>query len=131
MKRLFYLGLLLWIAFEVANVYFIMPLPGSQRVRNVELAYQLYALRWLVRGLGLALLLAGAPAALRATGWRRVPAVLGLGLAVLVAWVTNFRMAADAIFLAPTSLVMVPAAQSAVELDRLVVGVELEGDARA
>ncbi len=131
MKPLFYLGLLVVIAFEVANVYFIMPMPGSQRVRNVELAYQLYSLRWLVRGLGLALLLAGTPAAFRAAGWRRVPAVLGLLLAGLVAWQANFKMAADAMFLAPTSLIMVPAAENAVALDRLVVGIEIAGDARA
>jgi hypothetical protein len=131
MKRLFYLGLLVLIAFEVANVYFIMPLPGSQRVRNVELAYQLYTVRWLVRSLGLALLLAGAPGAFRAAGWRRVPAVLGLLLVGLGAWQANFKMAADAMFLAPTSLNMATPAENAVALDRLVVGLEIAGDARA
>lgn len=131
LKRLFYLGILILVAFEVANVYFIMPLPGSQRVRNVELAYQLYTWRWLIRGVALALIAAGTLPALRAAGWRKVPALLALALAALVAWQTNFKMAADQMFLAPRSLIMAPWAENAVELDRLVLGIEIDGDARA
>lgn len=131
MKRLFYLGILILVAFEVANVFFIMPLPGSQRVRNVELAYQLYTWRWLIRGVALAIIAAGAVPALRAPGWRKVPAMLALALAALVAWQTNFIMAADQMFLAPRSLIMVPWAENEVALDRLVVGIEIDGDARA
>ncbi len=41
MKRLFYIGIVLLIVFEIANVYFIMPLPYSQR-NNLDLAYRLY-----------------------------------------------------------------------------------------
>jgi hypothetical protein len=131
MKRLFYLGILLLVAFEVANVFFIMPLPGSQRVRNVDLAYQLYTWRWLIRGVALALIAAGILPALRAAGWRKVPALLALALTALVAWQTNFKMAADQIFLAPRSLIMTPHTENAVALDRLVVGIEIDGDARA
>jgi hypothetical protein len=40
-------------------------------------------------------------------------------------------MAADAMFLAPTSLNMATPAENAVALDRLVVGLEIAGDARA
>jgi hypothetical protein len=43
----------------------------------------------------------------------------------------NFRMSADRIFLQPQSVVMVPAEQSKVPNDRLVVGIEINGDARA
>lgn len=131
MKRLFVLGLLLLAAFEVANIYFVMPLPGSQRVRNVELAYQLHTWRWLVRGVALALVASGSVAAFRAPGWRKLPAALGLLAVGAISWQANFRMAADRIFLAPASLIMAPWAQNAVELDRLVVGVELNGEARA
>lgn len=131
MKRLFYLGILILVAFEVANVFFIMPLPGSQRVRNVELAYQIHTWRWLMRGLALTLIAVGALPALRATGSRKAPALLALALAALVAWQTNFKMAADQMFLAPRSLIMAPWAENAVELDRLVVGIEIDGDARA
>ena len=41
MRIAYVVGLLLLVVFEVANVYFIMPLPGSQRMRSLELAYLL------------------------------------------------------------------------------------------
>src|SRR5690606_5669593 len=44
---------------------------------------------------------------------------------------TNFKMAADQMFLAPRSLIMAPWADNAVELGRLVLGIEIDGDARA
>lgn len=130
-KRLFYTGVLILVAFEVANVFFIMPLPGSQRVRNVELAYHIYTWRWPVRGLAAALIITGALPELRAASWRKVPAFAALALATLVTWQTNFKLAADKMFLAPSSLIMAPYSGNAVALDRLVVGIEIDGDARA
>jgi hypothetical protein len=44
---------------------------------------------------------------------------------------TNFVMSADHMFLAPRSLVMATPAQNKVDLKRLVVGVEANGEARA
>ena len=49
MRFAYALGLLLLVAFELANVYFIMPMPGSQRMRSLEVAYLLYSWRWPVR----------------------------------------------------------------------------------
>ena len=131
MKALFYLGIVGLILFEIANVYFIMPLPGSQRMRSIDLAYWLYTWRWAFRiGFGL-LALAGVVAAWRAKGWRRwlVP-----GLIVLVgvaAYATNYEMAADTMFYQPETLAFKPARQNKVDLRRLVVGVELNGQAKA
>jgi hypothetical protein len=48
-----------------------------------------------------------------------------------VAYVANFRMAADHMFLQPNTLRTVPVASSDVALDRLVVGIDINGDARA
>ena len=129
MKRLFYLGLVALMLFEVANVYFIMPLPFSQRARSVDLAYFLYKWRWLFRlGCG-ALVVAGFRDAWTASKWKLpVPAAL---LAGAVVYMTNFVMAADKIFLAPNAVVMAPAERNVVEPSRLVVGVEIGGDARA
>ena len=45
MKSLFYSGMLLLIVFEVANVFFIMPMPGSQEMESIGLAYFLYSKR--------------------------------------------------------------------------------------
>ncbi|MFN8573184.1 MAG: DUF3179 domain-containing (seleno)protein [Gemmatimonadaceae bacterium] len=131
MKRLFVLGAVALMLFEFANVYFIMPLPGSQRAPSIGIAYTLYQWRWPIRAVCLTLALAGVPAALGVTGRERwVAPVVALVTAVVV-YVTNFVMAADHMFLAPTRLVMAPPAQSKVPMDRLVVGVQLQGEARA
>ena len=49
MKKLFYFGILGFILFEIANVYFIMPMPGSQKMNSIDLAYFLYQWKWLFR----------------------------------------------------------------------------------
>ena len=55
----FAFGLLFLAAFEAANVYFIMPMPGSQRMRSLELAYLLYSWRWIIRGIAVAGIVVG------------------------------------------------------------------------
>jgi hypothetical protein len=130
-SRLFAVGAIGVVLFELANVWFIMPLPYSQRVRSIELAYALYTWRWAFRVVFWAMLLAGLRPAWRTAGWRRllvVPALVAVGV---VTYMTNAVMAADRMFLMPQRLTMVPASANRVELNRLVVGVALNGDARA
>ena len=131
MKRLFILGVCLLTLFEFANVYFIMPMPYSQRLRSIDVAYALYSGRWIYRAVFGALILLGAPAALRVPGRPRRVASLFLAIAALVVYGMNFVMAADAMFLAPTSLDMQPASRNFVDTARLVVGIEVDGQARA
>lgn len=131
MRRLFVLGALLLALFEVANVYFIMPLPGSQRLRSLDLAYAVYRARWIVRSLALLLMLAGLAAAWRAPRFRWLVAMPLAGAVGALAWFTNMRMAADRIFLPPTVQRLAGAAENGVALDRLVVGIEVNGSARA
>ncbi len=131
MKKLFYVGLLALILFELANVYFIMPLPYSQRVRSIDVAYFLHEWRWWFRGvLGLAILV-GAVSVFRTPGWRRWLAIPALAAAGFVAYAANFVMAADRIFLPPNHVVLARADKNTVEPGRLVVGVDLGGEARA
>jgi hypothetical protein len=132
LKYLFFLGALLLVLFEAANVYFIMPLPYSQRIRSIDLAYFLYSWRWAFRIGLLALIAATLPAVWRSPGRLKFVLVpLTLIVTGVVAYVTNFVMAADQIFIAPKSVAMRPAEQNAVEPGRLVVGIELDGEARA
>lgn len=131
MKKWWMIGVAMLVLFEAANVYFIMPLPGSQRMRSLDAAYLVHQWRWLVRGSALVLVAAGMPAIWRMRGWRR-GAAAGVLLAVAAfAWVVNFRMSADHMFLQPRTLHMVTSAENTVALDRLVVGVEVNGEARA
>jgi len=41
MKKLFYFGLLGLGLFEILNVYFIMPMPGSQQMNSIDVAFPL------------------------------------------------------------------------------------------
>jgi hypothetical protein len=131
MRKLFVVGVIGLILVEVANVYFIMPMPGSQRMRSVDAAYAIYRWRWVLRLLAGLMIVAGAVPLWRSLGrrWWLVPAALAATAAI--AWVVNFRMAADQMFRQPGALNMRPAAENVVAGDRLVVGIALNGEARA
>ena len=59
-------GVLGLVLFEAANIYFVMPLPGSQQLPSLQLAYAIYQWRWPIRALCGALMLAGLRDAWRA-----------------------------------------------------------------
>ena len=131
LARIFYAALALLVVFEVARVYFIMPLPGSQRMRSIDVAYALHTWRWPLRALVAALLILGARAAWRGGRLRRIVMPLSLALAGTAAYGSNVTMSADRIFVAPDSLDMQPPERNVVEAARLVVGIEIDGEARA
>ena len=109
MKRLFYVGVSLLVLFEIADVYFIMPMPGSQRMASIDLAYLLYSWRWLFRAIFAAMIVAGATSAWRTPSRKKFAVPVLLVLAAGVAYAVNFQMVADHMFIAPKSVVMVPA----------------------
>lgn len=132
MRRLLFVsGITGLILLEASLVWFIMPLPGSQRMRSLDIAYALHTWRWPIRAGFAALAVWGLPPVWRTGAVARVAAGLGLLAAGGVAWFVNFRMSADRIFLEPDTLILAPAADNHVALDRLVVGVEHRGQARA
>jgi hypothetical protein len=131
MKKLFYLGLVLLVLFEIANVYFIMPMPGSQRMTSIDFAYRLYTWRWLFRAIFAVMIVVGAPSAWRAPGRQRFAAPAALVVGAIIVYVLNFQMAADHMFVAPTSVTMLPADRNKVDTARLVVGIEVDGQSRA
>jgi hypothetical protein len=131
-RQLFVVGVVGLLLVELANVYFIMPMPGSQRMRSVDAAYAIYRWRWWLRAAFGLVALAGVMPAWRSSGRRTrwlVPAALVL--VAVVAYAANVRLAADQMFRQPTVLDMRPAATNKVAMDRLVVGVALNGEARA
>jgi hypothetical protein len=131
MKKIFYTGVALLALFELANVWFIMPLPYSQRVRSIDIAYALHSYRWIFRTVFGAMILGGLLPAIRVAGWRKVFAPMALAVVALVTYATNNVMAADQMFIAPKSLDMQPAERNKVDPARLVVGIEVGGQARA
>lgn len=127
-RTLFYAGIAGWVLFEAANVYFIMPMPGSQRMESLGLAYFLYRWRWVFRGIFAVSVAAGFMPAFRASRW---PALLAVGVLAVAAYMFNLEMAADRMFRQPGRVVMATAADNKVGADKLVMGLELNGRARA
>ena len=90
-------GLVLLVLFEGAAVWFIMPLPGSQRVRSVEVAYALHVARWPVRALGLVLMGWGL-SPLRVAGLgRRITIATGHGMLGITLGPVSGELAADCV----------------------------------
>ena len=128
MKKFFWLGFIGLLLFEIANVYFIMPMPGSQRMNSIELAYFFYKWRWLFRIIFLLIIISG----LLKSNWKRkwVP-IIPLLLLAAIAYVANFKMAADAMFKQPKQLLLTSADKNKVDSNRLVIGITINGESKA
>ncbi|MEP6796384.1 MAG: DUF3179 domain-containing (seleno)protein [Saprospiraceae bacterium] len=128
MRKFFYLGILGLILFEIANVYFIMPIPGSQEMNSISLAYFLHSHQWLFRiGFGLIIL-----AGLRSS-WDGSKILVLLSFAVIgvVAYMVNYKMVADHMFYQPKQLRLMNAAENKVDQDKLILGVEYNNESKA
>lgn len=128
MKKIFWIGIIGMFVFEITNVFFIMPLPGSQRMESINLAYFLYDWRWIFRILFVAMIGIG----LFFSQWkRRRLLILPILIVGAVVYMANFKMAADHMFYKTHNLIMVSAANNKVDSDRLVLGVIIDGIAKA
>ena len=114
-KKWFYLGLGGLVAFEIAKVYFIMPMPGSQRMNSVDFAYFLHTWRWAFRGLFVVLAVAGARDALAVR--RKWLPLLAVVPAAAIAWGFNFKMTADHMFQEPVNPVYLGQDKNAVDAE--------------
>lgn len=125
-------GLLLLLAAEVLRIYFIMPFPGSQKINTVNIAYWLgQNIVWL-RLLLLAIIAYPFFVVLRrAKAGRKVLPVLGLVLYGIVFYHSNFRFLAEKIFYQLRTKRFAMAKDNTVKEDKLVLGVEINGEAKA
>ena len=129
MRTLFYLGIIGIILYEIAKVYFIMPMPGSQQMNSIDVAYFLHTWRWALRIVFWLMIIAGCTTALM--GKRKWITVVLLIVAGAVTYGTNYEMAADTMFYQPSQVILYKASQNKVQDDRLVIGVEANGEAKA
>lgn len=128
MKKYFYIGLFGILIFEILNVYFIMPMPGSQEINSLGLAYFLYDHRWIFRIVFGILMLAGIKAVFEKRKWIPILLILITGF---VTYVFNFVMTADHMFHQPQHLVFKNVSENKVNPRSLIIGVELNGIAKA
>lgn len=128
MKKLFWVGIGGLLLFEIGNVYFIMPMPGSQEMNSIDLAYFLYQWRWVFRAVLVSMIIAG----LFKSRWRRKwLSLIPIAIVSAVVYMANFKMAADHMFYQPQKKLMVNAAANEVDSNRLVIGVVNKGEAKA
>jgi len=129
MKKLFYFGLIGFILFEIANVYFLMPMRGgSQEINSIDVAYFLHVWRWMFRAFFILLMILGVKSVFRNRKW--LPVVTLLILSAIV-YMTNFDMAADTMFHQPKSLSLKNVSENKVEGDKLIIGITHGGEAKA
>lgn len=129
MRNLFYTALIGLSLFEILKVYFIMPMPGSQRLNSIEVAYFLHTWRWVFRMVFLVLALAGSYHAFRVK-MKWIPALAMLFTAAVFIFF-NFKMMADKMFLQPENVVLKNLQENKVLGSRLVIGIENKGEAKA
>jgi hypothetical protein len=129
MKKLFYIGLAGIILYEIAKVYFIMPMPGSQRMNSVDLAYFLHSWRWMFRICLWGIVLMGSSAVFkRKQKW--LPGLFLL-MAISLTYISNYKMAADTMFYQPGTLILRGKGSNKVPEDKLVIGISLNGESKA
>lgn len=130
MKKIFYIGAVGLAIFEILNVYFIMPMPGSQRLNSLDLAYFLYSYRWYFRiAFGL-MAIAGAFSTFKSSKRKWIPALVAV-FALVVIYMFNFKMSADQMFKQPVNLVFKPQLGNTLKDSSIVVGVENNGEVKA
>lgn len=128
MKKIFYISLVGLVIFEILNVYFIMPMPGSQRMNSLDLAYMLYSYRWVFRAVFGLMIFAVAGSAFKASKWIAIGAAV---IAFAMVYIFNFNMAADQMFKQPVNLVFKPQSENILNDSSIVVGVENNGEVKA
>ncbi len=128
MKKIFWSGIIGLLVFEIANVYFIMPMPGSQEINSIDIAYFLYKWRWIFRGAFALIIIIG----VSKSSWKR-KWLLAIPLLLLTAviYMANFKMAADAMFQQPKQLLLVSTESNKVDSNGLVIGVSINGESKA
>jgi hypothetical protein len=128
----FLISIVILIGVEITSVYYIMPFPGSQVDEIVDMAYFIHGYKWIFRILGI--LLIAYPAFSFLTGqnpYFKWTAIVLLFFWVLVAYNVNFRFKADKIFYQPESKILLLAKDNKVLEKQLVVGVTINGTAKA
>lgn len=105
-----------------------MPMPGSQKLNSLELAYFLHNWRWAFRIVYTILLISGIKTSLKNHPW--LSAILIL-FAAGIYGLFNFKMSADAMFHQPKTLIYATAKGNKVDSERLVLGITRNGQSKA
>lgn len=128
MKKIFYAGLVGIALFEILKVFFIMPLPGSQKIDSINIAYFLHGYRWYFRAVFILMILVGFANAFR-NKRKWVPLVSLLAVMVII-YEFNFQMTAESMFKQPQHLSFKTQEDIQLNDSSVVIGLEYNGEAR-
>jgi len=129
MKKHFYFGLALLLIFELLNVYFIMPFPGSQNIKSINFAYVLYSYRWFFRIIFSVYILLGFKDIIK-SNYKLIPVFVSL-IVFIAIYIINFKMSADHMFLQPSQLKFENIKNNNLDRSALVIGVTINEEAKA
>ena len=89
-----------------------MPIPGSQEMNSISLAYFLHSNRWLFRALFGLMMIFGLPSL-----WKhsKIMVILFLALTGVAIYFANFKMVADHMFYQPNQLSLLDAVESKID----------------
>jgi hypothetical protein len=125
-------GLVLLILTEILRVYFIMPFPGSQQSNSVDIAYFIGSNIHYIRLILLGLIIYPFYRVLLFPS-RKYKIVLFVFVALygVVFYLFNFRFLAETMFYQPKVISFATANSSKVSLDKLIIGIEINGATKA
>lgn len=134
MKRslLLITGFIILLATEILRVYFIMPFPGSQKSDTIQIAYFISNYIWWIRAVGLIIFIPPMIYVFRnSKWWRKILLALFVLLYGFVFYMFNFKFLADKMFYQPRTKVLATVAANKVDSTKLVIGVNIKGEAKA
>jgi len=125
-------GLLLLFAVEILRVYFIMPFPGSQHANTIDLAYNIDNNIFWIRIIALLLIAYPVIQIFRNDkNWKKILISIVLVFYAVIFFFFNFRFEADKMFYNPKNKNFASAANSKIDSNKLVIGVVINGEAKA
>ena len=131
-RYMFLPGLLLFLAPMLLRTYLLSPFPGSQMLDALDTVYFLEKIMLPAQILGIILMIGPIiNVFLHGSRLKRVATVFLCVFLVGVYFMTNFKMSAEKFFQEPKEKRFATVAENKVELDRYVIGVVNNGEAKA
>ena len=131
-RSLLFICISLLFVFEIARVYLIMPFPGSQEINTVRLAYWLHNnLTWIRLFLLISVAILSWVVLRKYGRPAKILTAFSMVGYVILFYFFNFRFQADKMFHQPSTLSMAKTGSNKIAADRLVIGVSINGEAKA
>ena len=131
-KIILTVSIILLFVIEISRVYYIMPFPGSQKSESIDYAYWIHNnIYWVRLILLLVAIYLFVPAFKRGRNISKLLLAFVVVLYLVIVYFLNFRMQADKMFIQTKNLEFKNATENKVDNKKLVLGVVVNGQAKA